>query len=109
MTVKFSLSYTDGDFIDNIEVPIYKVYRKGTSFQLYHLNRNPARNEHKELLVIDESGITPESMFKSVKEFCEKLSPIYWIGKMSRYFYLGSIMTQRKIRWWTLMILRFPV
>jgi len=34
MTVRFSLSITDGDFIDNIEVPIYKVYRKGTSFQL---------------------------------------------------------------------------
>jgi len=31
----------------------------------------------KELLVIDESGITPESMFKSVTEFCEKDYPLF--------------------------------
>ncbi|MDO7906224.1 hypothetical protein Q5741_07300 [Paenibacillus sp. JX-17] len=73
MTVKFTLNYTDGDFIENIEVPIYESYCKGTSFQLYHLNRNPVITEHKELFVINESGIAPESLFKSVKEFCEKM------------------------------------
>lgn len=90
MTVKFSLSYTDGDFIDNIEVPIYKVYSKGTSFQLYHLNRNPARNEHKEVFVIDESGITSESMFKSVAEFCEKIIPYLLDRKNESLFLFGE-------------------
>ncbi|MGE6229909.1 hypothetical protein [Paenibacillus chitinolyticus] len=87
MTVKFSLNYTDGDFTDNIEVPIYKEYRKGTSFHLYHLNRNPALTVHKELLVIDETGIAPESMFKSVTEFCEKIIP-YLLNKKSESLFL---------------------
>lgn len=90
MTVKLSLSYTDGDFIDNVEIPIYKVYGKGTSFQLYHLNRNPARSEHRELLVIDESGITPESMFQSVTEFCEKIIPYLMDRKNESVFIFGA-------------------
>lgn len=67
MTVKFTLNYTDGDFTDNIEVPIYIMYRKGTSFKRYHFNRNPALIEHKELLVVDgsvffnQSGGKPET------------------------------------------------
>ncbi|WP_199909952.1 hypothetical protein [Paenibacillus sp. CAA11] len=90
MTVKFTLNYTNGDFIDNVEVPIYEWYRKGTSFQLYHLNRNPALTEHKELLVIDESGIAPESMFKSVTEFCEKIIPYLLSRKMESLFLFGE-------------------
>ncbi|MFB5676895.1 hypothetical protein ACE3NQ_21295 [Paenibacillus terreus] len=90
MTVKFTLNYTDGDFIENIEVPIYELYRKGTSFQLYHLNRNPALTEHKELMVIDESGIAPESMFKSVAEFCEKIIPYLLSRKKESLFLFGE-------------------
>ncbi|MEK5322436.1 hypothetical protein NSS94_24835 [Paenibacillus sp. FSL L8-0644] len=90
MTVKFTLNYTDGDFIETIEVPIYKAYREGTSFQLYHLNRNPARIEHKELLVIDESGIAPECMFKSVTEFCEKIIPYLLNRKNESLFLFGE-------------------
>lgn len=90
MTVKFILNYTDGDFIDNIEVPIYEEYHKGTSFQLYHLNRNPALIEHKELLVITESGIAPESMFKSTPEFCEKMIPYLLSRKNESLFLYGE-------------------
>lgn len=90
MTVKFILNYTDGDFIENIEVPIYKEYRKGTSFRLYHLNRNPALTVHKELLVIDEAGIAPESMFKSVTEFCEEIIPYLLSRKKESIFLFGE-------------------
>lgn len=90
MTGKLILNYTDGDFIDNIEVPIYGKYLKGTSFQLYHLNRNPAFNVHKELLVIDESGVAPESMFKSVTEFCEKIIPYLLSRKNESLFLFGE-------------------
>ena len=98
MTVKFILNYTDGDFTENIEVPIYEVYRKGTSFQLYHLNRNPALIEHKELLVIDESGIGPESMFKSVAEFCEKIIPYLLNRKKESLFLFGEYYDAEKDR-----------
>ncbi|MGW8444161.1 hypothetical protein ACWGXJ_24940 [Paenibacillus sp. S33] len=90
MTVKFTLNYTDGDFIEIIEVPIYEAYREGTSFQLYHLNRNPTRIEHKELLVIDESGIAPECMFKSVTEFCGKIIPYLLNRKNESLFLFGE-------------------
>lgn len=90
MTVKFILNYTDGDFMEKIEIPIYKEYRKGTSFQLYHLNRNPALTVHKELLVIDESGIAPESMFKSVTEFYEKIIPYLLSKKNESIFLFGE-------------------
>lgn len=87
MTIKFILNYTDGDFMENIEVPIYKEYRKGTSFQLYHLNRNPSLIVHKELLVIDELGIAPECIFKSVSEFREKIIP-YLLNKKNESLFL---------------------
>lgn len=90
MTGKLILNYTDGDFIDNIEVPIYEKYLKGTSFQLYHLNRNPALIVHKELLVIDDSGVAPESMFKSVTEFCEKIIPYLLNRKNESLFLFGE-------------------
>lgn len=90
MTVKFILNYTDGDFMKNIEIPIYKEYQKGTSFQLYHLNRNPALIVHQELLVIDESGIAPESMFKSVTEFCEEIIPYLLSRKNESLFLFGE-------------------
>lgn len=90
MTGKLILNYTDGDFIDNIEVPIYEKYLKGTSFQLYQLNRNPALIVHKELLVIDESGVVPESMFNSVTEFCEKIIPYLLNRKNESLFLFGE-------------------
>ncbi|WP_186326506.1 hypothetical protein [Paenibacillus sp. Y412MC10] len=90
MTEKFILNYTDGDFTENIEIPIYKAYRKGTSFQLYHLNRNPALIERKELLVIDESGIAPECMFKSVTEFSETIIPYLLTRKNESLFLFGE-------------------
>ena len=96
MAVKFTLKYTDGDFIENIEIPIYEVYRKGTSFQLYHLNRNPALIEHKEVLVIDESGIAPESMFKSVTEFCEEIFPYLLNRKRESLFLFGEYYDAQK-------------
>ncbi|WP_227793319.1 hypothetical protein [Paenibacillus guangzhouensis] len=84
------MNYTNGDFTENIEVSIYKVYRRGTSFQLYHLNRNPALIVHKELLVIDESGIAPGCMFKSVTEFCEKIIPYLLNRKDESLFLFGE-------------------
>jgi len=90
MTAKLILNYTDGDFVEKIEIPIYKEYRKDTSFQLYHLNRNPARIVHKELLVIDESGIAPGSHFQSVTEFCEKIIPYLSSRKNESLFLFGE-------------------
>lgn len=90
MTAKLTLKYTDGDFIEKIELPIYDEYRKNTSFGLYHLNRNPALTVHKELFVIDESGIAPESMFHSVTEFCEKIIPYLLSRKNESLFLFGE-------------------
>lgn len=90
MTAKFILNYSDGDFMESIEVPIYKEYRKGTSFRLYQLNRNPALTVHKDVLVIDEAGIAPESMFKSVKEFCEEIIPYLMDRKKESLFLFGE-------------------
>ncbi|EGL18143.1 MULTISPECIES: hypothetical protein [unclassified Paenibacillus] len=67
---------------------------------------NPALTVHKEFLVIDESVIASECMFKSVTEFCEKIIPYLLNKKNESLFYLGSTMMRRRIRWWTWMILK---
>lgn len=77
MTVKFTLNYTDGDFIETIEVPIYKAYRKGTSFQLYHLNRTLLVLNTRNCWLSMNRGLPQSVCLKVLQNFVKKLSLIY--------------------------------